>query len=179
MKKILKKKKRAQIWVETVIYTLIAFVMIGLVLSFVKPKVEESRDKAIISKTLQIAQEIDNVILSVRDVSGNKRVVDIEIKKGEMSIDGKDDKIVFKIESRYQYSQPGEDVYYGNIITRTDKKGKTNIVTLTSDYSGKYDLTYKGEDESKTITKASVPYKIFITNAGKVADKTNINFEVV
>ena len=31
-------KKEGQVWVETVVYTLIAFVLIGLVLSFAKPK---------------------------------------------------------------------------------------------------------------------------------------------
>jgi uncharacterized protein (UPF0333 family) len=35
------KNKRGQIWVETVVYTLIALVMIGLVLAFAKPKIEE------------------------------------------------------------------------------------------------------------------------------------------
>ena len=38
-------KKRGQVWVETVIYTLIALALIGTVLAFVKPKVEEMQDK--------------------------------------------------------------------------------------------------------------------------------------
>ncbi len=32
--------KRAQIWIETMIYTLIAFIMLGLVLAYAKPKIE-------------------------------------------------------------------------------------------------------------------------------------------
>ena len=34
-------KKRGQIWVETVIYTLIALILIGLVLTFITPKIKE------------------------------------------------------------------------------------------------------------------------------------------
>ena len=32
---------RGQVWVETVVYTLIAFIMIGLVLGVAKPKIEK------------------------------------------------------------------------------------------------------------------------------------------
>ena len=42
--------KHGQVWVETVIYTLIAFALIGTVLTFVKPKIEEMQDSAIISQ---------------------------------------------------------------------------------------------------------------------------------
>ena len=44
----MKRGVNGQVWVETVTYTLIAIVMIGLVLSFAKPKIEELQDKTII-----------------------------------------------------------------------------------------------------------------------------------
>ena len=45
--------KRGQVWVETVIYTLIALVMIGLVLSFVQPKIMELQDKATLQQSIR------------------------------------------------------------------------------------------------------------------------------
>ena len=41
------KEVKAQVWIETVIYLLIAFIMIGMVLAFVKPKLEDIKDKSI------------------------------------------------------------------------------------------------------------------------------------
>ena len=39
--------KKAQVWIETVIYTLIALALIGTVLAFVKPKIQEIQDKIV------------------------------------------------------------------------------------------------------------------------------------
>lgn len=172
------KKKRAQVWVETVIYTLIALTMIGLVLSFVRPKLEEIQDKAIIEQSLSMMEDINSVILSLAQGGpGNKRLIEITIKKGVLNINGNNDKIVFEIESKYTYSQPGEDIYYGSLIAHTEKRGKFNTVTLTGNYSEEYNITYKEKDELKSINKASTPYKIFMSNKG--GNKTVIDVEVI
>jgi len=169
--------KRGQIWVETVIYTLIALVMIGLVLSFVKPKIEEIQDKAIIEQSIEIMEDINTIILSlIQGGPGNKRLIELGIKKGNLKIDGISDKIVFEMESRYTYSEPGQDIYHGSIIAHTEKRGKFNIVNLTVDYSEDYDITYQGENKLKTISKASTPYKLFISNKG--GNKTIIDIEI-
>ena len=55
---------KGQIWIETVIYTLIIFVMIGLVLSFAKPKIEEMQDKAIIEQSIAMMKDIYSNFLS-------------------------------------------------------------------------------------------------------------------
>jgi len=47
---MIKSKKKGQVWIETVTYTLIAFVLIGLILAFVKPKIDELQDKALIDR---------------------------------------------------------------------------------------------------------------------------------
>jgi len=169
--------KKGQVWIETVIYTLIIFVMIGLVLSFVKPKIEEIQDKAIIEQSIGMLEDIDHLILSlIQGGPGNKRLIELGIKKGILKIDGINDKIIFEIESAYTYSQPGTSISHGNIIAYTEKEGSFNRVTLTLDYHEGYDIKYKDKDELKLISKASVPYKVFISNEG--GDKTIINFEV-
>ncbi|MDP7521120.1 MAG: hypothetical protein QF567_02715, partial [Candidatus Pacearchaeota archaeon] len=120
--------KRGQVWVETVIYTLIAFVMIGAVLAFIKPKIEEIRDKALIEQTIEVIESINFGIIELGG-EGNKRIIELGIKKGILKIDGENNLIIFEIESRHVYSQPGEDIYIGNIIANTKKRGTFNTVT--------------------------------------------------
>ena len=169
--------KKGQIWIETVIYTLIAFVMIGLVLAFAKPKIEELQDKAIIEQSIAIMKDIDSIILTMGG-PGNQRLNKLTIKKGLLKIDGEKDLFVFSMESRYTYSEPGEDISDGNLIIHTKQRGKLNIVNLTRDYSGKYDITYQGRDEIKLISKSSISYNLLLSNKGEVENKTVINVEV-
>ncbi len=170
------KNLRGQIWVETLIYTLIAFVMIGLVLFFAGPKISEIQDKAIIEQSIEVMGEIDTIISGI-GTAGNRRVVELRIRKGELKINGTHDKLVFEIESKHVYSQPGEPISIGgNIVVLTEEKGAFNIITLTRDYSAGYNITYQGEDKSKSITKSSTPYKLFISNKG--GDLSVIDFEI-
>jgi len=75
-------KKRGQVWIETVTYTLVAFILIGLILSFVKPKIEELQDQAIIEQSTLILKEIDSIISEVKEEGiGNKRKIEISLKK--------------------------------------------------------------------------------------------------
>ncbi len=170
------KKKRGQIWIETVIYTLIAFVMIGLVLAYAKPKIEELQDKAIIEQSIGMIKDIDSTILTI-GAPGNQRLIELGIKKGILKIDGANDFIIFEIESKHTYSEPGTDIVDGNLIIHTEKRGKFNVVNLTRDYSEEYDIKYQGEDKLKLISKSSIAYEILISNKG-VGNRTIIDVEV-
>jgi len=184
----MKKKGRSklgQIWIETVIYTLIAMIMIGAVLAWGKPKIEELQDKSIIEQTLGIFEDIDSQISSVVDGgAGNKRVVEIGLKKGSIKIVGEDDTFLFEIKTKYTYSEPGQDIYIGNIKANTIKKGEYNEVNISLSYDEKYDLRYNynlnpENEESKTITASSTPYNLIITNTGlKDGDHLILNVEL-
>jgi hypothetical protein len=163
-------KKRGQVWIETVIYTLIAFVMIGLVLAYAKPKIEEFQDKAIIEQTIKLMKDIDFSIL-IMGGPGNQRIHELVIKKGLFEIRGGENSIVFEMESKHQYSEPGMEISNGNLIILTgEEKDKLHIVTLTRNYDGERNITYQGKDESKTLTKASLPYYLLISNKGETLD---------
>ena len=169
------KQKRGQVWVETVIYTLIAFVMIGLVLAYAKPKIEELQDKAIIEQSIAMIKDIDSTILTMGG-AGNQRMIELGIKKGVLKIDGGGDLIVFEVESKHTYSEPDANIVDGNLIIHTKKVGKSNTVTLTRNYSEGYDITYQGKNELKSLSKASIPYKLLLSNKG--GEKTVIDIEV-
>jgi hypothetical protein len=175
-------KKRGQVWIETVIYTLIAFAIMGMVLAFVKPKIEEEQDKAIIEQSIGMMEDINTLILSmVQGGEGNTRLIEIGIKKGTLIIDGTDDKIIFELEGAYQYSQPGTNITQGNILAHTETQGKLNKVTLTLDYAGRYNLIQDERDEIKTLNKASTAYKLLISHKGidVATNIPNINIEVI
>lgn len=170
--------KRGQIWVETVIYTLIAFVIIGLVLAYARPKIEELQDKTIIEQSLSMLKDIDSIILTMTG-AGNQRVIELGIKKGNLKIDGVNDDITFEIDSKHAYSEPGSIVYDGDIAIQTVKKGSMNFVNLTRDFTGEYDITYNEENKERTITESSTSYKILISNKGLTEGLTNIDFKLI
>lgn len=169
--------KKGQVWIETVIYTLIAFVMIGLVLSFARPKIEELQDQAILQQSTEMIKEIDSTILTM-GVAGNQRVLEIGIKKGELRIDGENDILVFEMESASLYSEPDKQIKDGNVIIYTQQRSGYNIVNLTIDYSKDYNIKFRGKDEIKIMSKASTSYKLSILNEGKDMNKTILNMSL-
>lgn len=167
--------KKGQIWVETVIYTLIAFAMIGLVLQFVKPKIEEIQDQAIIEQSITVLRTLDSTIFEiVQGGAGNKRNIELKIKKGALTIDSTNDSLIFEIESKYEYSEPGKSVYQDEIEITNEKKSDLNLVTLARNYTDKYNITYNNAEIAKSITKSPTIYVLSISNQGNKV----INFEL-
>lgn len=168
-------KKRAQVWIETVTYTLIAFVMIGLVLSFAKPKIEEMQDKSVIEQSIKMMKEIDSIILEVNEEGiGNKRKVEMGVKRGSFYINSSEDKIIFEITGRSMFSEPGESYMEGQLNITTQEYGTQYKVSVERDYSGNYNLTYGGEEKPKIIVASQSYYELFISNKG--GSPKNIDF---
>jgi hypothetical protein len=172
-----KRGRRGQVWLETVIYTMIAFVMIGLVLTYAKPKIEEMQDSAILKQSTEIMKEIDSTILTM-GATGNKRILEINIKKGNLRINGTTDAFIFDMDSRNAYTEPGLDVHDGSVVVHTIKKSGYNTVTLTLNYSNNYNITYNGEDKDKLLSKAATSYRISISNDGEELVSKKIKMDV-
>lgn len=173
--------KKAQVWIETIIYTSIALLMIGLILTYARPKIAEFQDKATLEKSLEMIRTIDNTISTI-GVPGNRRFVETGIKKGELKIDGENNLLIFEMESNYVYSEPGKDIIDslgGKIVTRTDNTGSLAKVNFTINYTKEYiDLTYNGNDKFKTFGKSPSPYKLLISNNGKTNGETTIDISL-
>ncbi len=146
-------------------YTLIAFAIIGLVLAFVRPKIEELQDRAIIEQSILMLKDIDSSLLTMGG-AGNQRVIEISIKKGDLKIDGETDKIIFEMESRLSYSEPLKIINDGNIKILTEKSGNLNKITLTRNFENDYNITNMKRDDVRTISKAPVAYTLKISNRG-------------
>ena len=97
--------KRGQIWVETVIYTLIGLAIIGLVLAAAKPKIDAKKDEIVIEQSIEALNNINNKIYEVQRAEGNRRGVELTVGKGKFVIDIEGDKISWVIESSFEYSE--------------------------------------------------------------------------
>ncbi|OGI12484.1 hypothetical protein A3K64_04195 [Candidatus Micrarchaeota archaeon RBG_16_36_9] len=177
-KKFFRINNHGQVWIETVIYTLIAFVLIGLVLSFAKPKIEELQDRAIIEQSLSMLKQIDSTILTMGE-AGNQRILELGIKKGNLKIDAINDDIIFELESKSIYSEPGQNISDGSVRIFTEKRTGYSLVTLTADYSENYNIEFEGKEEVKILSKASTAYKLSILNEGEdISEKIILNMSI-
>ena len=171
---------KAQVWVETVTYTLIAFVMIGLVLSFAKPKIEEYQDKIITEQSVKMLKEIDLIISEVSEEGiGNKRKIELGLKKGSIEIIPENDSLIFTMKTRHIYSEPEEKYVEGALTILTKEKGTFNDLTMRMNYSSIYNITFDLKESSKTISSSPTPYNVFISNNGNDGgDLKVINFQI-
>ena len=171
-------KKRGQVWVETVIYTLIALTMIGLVLSFARPKIMELQDKAILEQSFSMMKHLNNIVLDISQAgSGNRKEMEIGIRKGSLIIDSSTDTLRFEMEdSLYTYSEPDEEVEQGGIKILTTEIGDLNSIAMFVNYS--YNISFDNSEQQRTLRSAPVPYTVYIENQGLTEDKININFEL-
>ncbi len=158
------KKKNAQIWVETVVYTLIGISIIGILLAVAKPRIDEIRDRLVIEQTIDSFNQIHSRILEIQDSPGNQRTVGLKLSRGRIIINGTGNEIRWEIDSNYEYSQIGIDVAFGKIVVRTDE-GNPYKVFVSLRYS-EYDITTRGEDKILEIEESPTPYNLRFFNAG-------------
>ncbi len=177
-------KRKAQIWVETVIYTLVGIAIIAVALAIITPKINEFRDKAVIEQTINSLKAIDSRIDSVvSGGNGNVRIVEFRMKKGEFYVDKEKETIYYVLkESRSVYSEPGEKVNFGRIEIMTEKEegSKNHKVSLTLNYSS-FDIDFSSEEENPwKIFESTTPYKLRFENAGlNEEEKIKVLFDVV
>lgn len=161
--------KKSQVWIETVIYTLIGLTVIGLILSFATPKIAAIRDKAIIEQTITALSDIDKVLSDISLAPGNIRYVVFTLQKGNLIFNAPENKIEFILEdSAYTYSEankeiPATQLNLGTLNVFTEVNKTTNV-KIWIDYSGNLELTYNNLEQGKKLSSASVAYRIRFEN---------------
>ena len=142
------RNNKAQVWVETVIYTLIGLAIIGILLAAARPKIDSMKDKLVIEQTIESLNKLNSKIKEVQIAPGNKREITLKISKGTLTINSIDDEITWILESGYQYSEPNIEVSIGDLnITTTGDDPWT--IKLSSTYE--VDLQYQGNGGIKKI----------------------------
>lgn len=168
---------RGQIWIETVIYTLIGLAVIGILLAVSKPKIEQMKDKIIIEQTISSLNEISTRIYDVQIAPGNKRILNLKISKGKFYVNATEDKVGWILESNYKYSQLGSHVSLGNMDVYTTE-GNPYIVEISMNYQP-VNLTNEGKENYVSYDGNPTPYRVAIENQGKLGnERTNIDLIV-
>ncbi len=169
------RSKKGQVWVETVIYTLIGLAVIGILLAIAKPKIDSIKDKMTISRSIDSMNLISDKIYEVQRAPGNRRVVEMKISNGRFIIDSENDELKWILDSDYQYSETGESISLGNMNILTEE-GSPWTVTLSAGYP--VDLRYDNQTTGvKEFEAAPTNYIFYIENIGK-ADGGNLIIDI-
>jgi len=158
--------KRGQVWVETVIYTLIGLAIMGLVLAVALPKINQKKDEVSINQAMDALQKINSKVYEVQKAVGNRRIIDLSIGNGKVIIDMDEDTISWILESSFKYSEPGVAYSQGGINVTTTAADPWNV-ELKLGYAA--DIQY---DEQTAGTKEIDlgDYELSIENVGKNAN---------
>lgn len=158
------KRKRGQVWIETVLYIIIGLAIIGIVLAVVMPKINESKEKIIIEQSKTAMKELDAKIKDVAKQPGNVGRIDFSIRKGELHIDGDGNKIEMVIKGLSAlYSEPGVEIEEGVIKIKSEEGLKENNVSLILEYSS-LNIQFNEQDAQIKFSSAPLPYKFSIEN---------------
>ncbi len=156
--------KRGQIWVETVIYTLIGLAIIGIVLAAAKPKIDAKKDEIIIEQAIESLGNINDKIYEVQRAAGNRRGVQLTVGKGKFIVDMSGDKISWVLESSFEYSEKDVVVSLGSLEVLT-RESTPWEVTLEEDYA--VDIQFEGQNTgTRELDVAATPYELIIENKG-------------
>ena len=164
-------KKKGQVWIETVIYTLIGLTIIGLVLAVAIPKINSKKDEVMINQAVQALGDIDNKVYEVQRSLANRRTVNLEIGKGRLIINMENDSISWVLDSKFKYSEPGIEVPMGNLKVLTEETDPWTVI-LKLDYA--VDIRFEEMTVgTKELDSAPTPYKLMIEKL----NNNNYNFE--
>lgn len=174
------RSKSGQVWIETVVYTLIGLSLIAVVLAIVTPKINEYKDKSVIEQTISSLNEMDSKIKeSLAGGVGNARTVEFRMKRGEIYFDRERDIIYYIMDdSDVLYSEPDVETSIGRVKILTQEGQKKNTVKLTIEYQ--QNITFEGVEDIIIFTPSSVPYKFRFENGGFSPEGRQIvNFEKI
>ncbi len=159
--------RKAQIWVETVMYTLIGISIIGILLAASRPKIQSIQDRLVIEQMIDSMNELHKKILEVQDRPGNQNVVSMKISKGNLILDKEEDSIRWEMDSTYKYSQPEVPVSLGDltILTRGENRFKVQISLNYSDIG----LELNDNKDKISLEESSRQYNLLIrSEANKI-----------
>jgi type II secretory pathway pseudopilin PulG len=167
--------KRGQVWVETVIYTLIGLAIIGIVLAGAMPRINQKRDELAIEQSIEALSVIDDKVYEIQKAVGNRRIVSLDVRQGYFVVDMDTDSLIWVVDSGFAYSEIDYTTAVGKINVTTTGAEDNYEVELLVGYSA--DLRFDDINTGRRqLDAAPTPYDLVIENQGKDDGRTVINF---
>ena len=159
--------KKGQVWMETLLYTVVSIAILGVVLSFALPKLEQNKERALIAMHISTLKTLDALVLNLANApAGNSRAYSLQLERGTFVIDGTANKLLFTIpEVGVKYSEVGVTIHDGSVSVLTSAAGKKKYtITLSTSYDSLgLDLVADQKDSALEFTQAPTPYTLQIT----------------
>src|SRR3989344_8433684 len=130
--------KKGQIWIETVLYSMIGLALIALVLSYVTPKINASRNELLVEQSIGAMQNFDaRIEETISRGPGNIIKIDeFTMRSGELFINPNKNSITLIVRDLSSaYSEPGVSIPYGSVNVMTEKRQKTFDVYINSTFN--------------------------------------------
>lgn len=178
---MIKKNNSGQVWIETVLYTLIGLALIGMVLAFTLPKITKTQERILVEQSLSSIKLLDQIINKViENGPDNVRIYEINFKEGNLFFDSSKEVIYFQIdEMKDYYSQPDVEIDDGRVKILSFGKKDSSSVKLTLNYTRFADITFDGKNDERKITQSATSYKLIISNLGStIGDSPNIDIRL-
>ncbi len=164
-----KYNKKAQVWIETVIYTLIGLAILGTLVAVATPKINAMKDESLIEQAMSSMETIYGKMDNAARTKGNRVKFGLDVGKGKFVVDGKNNQLYWIIDSALEYSS----------IDSTVKIGIFEVTTTTGDpYTVKlvvpsvYDIRYDGKDMEGGFDAAPNVYTITVENEGSSSSES-------
>ncbi len=174
------RKTRGQVWIETVLYTLIGLALIGVVLSYATPKINQSRDKIAVEQSIESMQILgEKIDETLQGGSGTKVIIpSLSLKKGVLTISPPDRSIYLTMNDLTSlYSENGTEISYGRVKLTSLEGQKVYSVQLKLNFS--QNISYNSDTATiKNFPAASTPYKFSIEKTF-VGNQVQLNFQEI
>lgn len=146
MRKIFKKK--AEVWVSAILYTLIITSVIIMIIKIGGPIIDNMKDKTSVSNAKSTMISLDTVINEVaNEGEGSQRIVPVEIKNGKITI--KNDEISWELKTKTDVMESRSDQNFGNLKISSN----SNVKTIETDTSYIMETSIEGDVFNLSIKK--------------------------
>lgn len=114
-KRTMAKKKRAQVWVSALLYTLVAAVSIAFILQAGMPLIEGMRDRSVFTKMKNQMLLLDQQVQQVAsEGKGSQRYIPFEVAQGDLLMN--DDGLQWQMKTEAKIVEPRSSYKVGNLL---------------------------------------------------------------
>ena len=137
-------RKKSQIWISVIIYTLVSVLALVLILNTGIPILTEMKDRAVFSKIKDVMLDLDRHITEIANQGeGSQATVSFEIRDGEVLFS--DDQLIWELETKSKIVSPRTKTVLGNLII------SSNANVRTYELSDSYMMNTTLEDDSFSV----------------------------